>query len=372
LNTHPNLEVVKGSRNGGADGLNHDYEDDLVYILNNLKINNRHPRQSLHGGHSTSSLNGNSTARPRSSSSTCSGNKEIKCLSARSYTDLTKKNSHDYMSRFTIGENGILSSLLHEFPYLYTSPETIHYLWQKHATQIQTLTKSQKEISHLVTHGQTTETQNTTKVQAYLRETHRKQEMLMEIMRKELQHMQRMQDLKRKQQIDNQMKAKQREQRCQSAKVKRYYEEFRLKQRSRLIKQTHSEEVIFKRMFNESLKLQKERMLEMKRYAKEKNELNSIQQMNKIESIENFYKNKFTLLNEKMQKEKEEVGLREKAQHVALSTMKVQVRSKLEKDIIDLHEQMCRDKDFLYWRQMDANRVKSDVNKASYFKQKKQ
>ena len=125
-------------------------------------------------------------------------------------------------------------------------------------------------------------------------------------------------------------------------------------------------------MFSESLKLQKERMLEMKRYTKEKTELNSKQQLDKIESIENFYKNKFNMLNERMLKEKEEVMLREKAQHVTLSNMKCQVRSKLEKDIVDLQEQMCRDKDFLYWRQMDANRVKLDLNKASYFKQQQQ
>ena len=121
-------------------------------------------------------------------------------------------------------------------------------------------------------------------------------------------------------------------------------------------------------MFNESLKLQKERMLEMKRYAKEKSQLSAKEQLNKIESIENFYKNKFALLDEKMRREKEEVNVREKAQHLALTSMKAQVKSKLERDIVDLQEQMCRDKDFLYWRQMDANRVKMDVNKANYFK----
>jgi len=121
-------------------------------------------------------------------------------------------------------------------------------------------------------------------------------------------------------------------------------------------------------MFNESLKLQKERMLEMKRYAKEKSQLSAKEQLNKIESIENFYKNKFALLDEKMRREKEEVSVREKAQHLALTSMKAQVKSKLERDIVDLQEQMCRDKDFLYWRQMDANRVKMDVNKANYFK----
>ena len=294
----------------------------------------------------------------------------MKSLSARQPTEYNKA-SKEYMSKFTIGEDGILASLLHEFPYLYTSPETIHYLWQKHAKQIQTLTKTQKEID-VTTRTAVDELGTTTRVQAHLREAYRKQEMLMDLMRKELTHMQRMQDLKRKQQVDNAMKAKAREQRCQSAKIKRYYEEFRLKQRARLLKQTHSEELIFKQMFNESLKLQKERMLELKRYTKEKDELNSKQQLDKIESIENFYKNKFNLLNEKMVKEKQDILIREKAQHLVLSNMKVQVRSKLESDIVDLQEQMCRDKDFLYWRQMDANRVKGELNKASYFRQQQQ
>jgi len=180
-----------------------------------------------------------------------------KSLSARSHTDLTRKASHEYMSRFTIGEDGILASLLHEFPYLHTSPETIHYLWQKHARQIQTLGRAQNEIDSLIRATTTTtnsnefsssddnklETNNKS-VKAHLSETYRKQEMLMDIMRKELQHMQRLQDLKRQRQLDNQLKAKQREQRSQHAKVKRYYDEFRLRQRARLIKQTHSEEVI--------------------------------------------------------------------------------------------------------------------------------
>lgn len=51
-----------------------------------------------------------------------------------------------FLSRFLITEEGILNCLLQEFPYLYTSPETIHYLWQRHSKQIQTMTKNYKEF----------------------------------------------------------------------------------------------------------------------------------------------------------------------------------------------------------------------------------
>ena len=282
----------------------------------------------------------------------------------------------EFMSRFTIGEDGILKCLLQEFPYLYTSPETIHYLWQKHAKQIETLTKSQKEFEHIHRNGNVLTTSvldNGTKcfnkAEQHLKETFRKQELLMDIMRKELEHLKRVEDLKRKQLVENSLKAKAREQRFQNAKVKRYLDEFRLQQRAKLLKQQTSEELVFKKLFNESLKIQKERMLDLKKYTKEKNELNMKQQLNQIESMENFYKNKFTMLNEQMKSEKDSNLIRERAQHVILGKLRKQVKDKLETDIRDLQDQMCRDKDFLYWRQLDADRLKDEIYAANYVNQ---
>lgn len=250
-------------------------------------------------------------------------------------SDLFKSISHvsepnaEFMSRFVIGEDGILNSLLHEFPYLYTSPETIHYLWQKHAKQIETFAKLGKEVeqtylnknskslsnSNLLVQSNISLSslsqvfnKNKNKPQLKLEETYKKQQKIMEIMRKDIQHMQRMEDMKRKVEVENSMKAKAREQRFQNARVKRYYEEFRLQQRAKMLKKTTQEELIFKNLFNESLKIQKERILDLKRYAKEKAELSQKQQLNQISSIENFYKNKFDLLNEKLVTEKKNGG----------------------------------------------------------------
>jgi hypothetical protein len=285
----------------------------------------------------------------------------------------------DFMSRFTIGEDGVLKCLLQEFPYLYTSPETIHYLWQKHARQIEVLTKSQKEFENMCNTGtligadmfDNGSSRCFNKAELHLRETSRKQELLMDIMRKDLEHLKRMEDLKRKQLVENSMKAKAREQRFQNAKIKRYLDEFRLQQRAKLLKQQTSEELIFKKLFNESLKIQKDRMLDLKKYAKEKNELNLKQQLNQIESMENFYKNKFEMLNEQMKKEKDSNTIRERAQHVILNKLKNQVKNKMETEIRDLQDQMCRDKDFLYWRELDADKIKDEIYSANYAHQSK-
>jgi len=61
--------------------------------------------------------------------------------------------SNGFIGRLTIGEDGILNSLLQEFPYLYTAPETIHYLWQKHSKQIETFAKLGKEIEQTCLSG---------------------------------------------------------------------------------------------------------------------------------------------------------------------------------------------------------------------------
>jgi centrosomal protein CEP95 len=185
-------------------------------------------------------------------------------------------------------------------------------------------------------------------------------------MRKDIEHMQRVQDLKRKQNVENALKYKAKEQRFQNVKVKNYFEEFRLQQRAKMLKKLTKEEVLFKQLFNESLKIQKERVREMKKYAKEQRDIKTKQQMNQIESIENFYKNKFNLLNEKIKKEKVDNEIREKSQHEILTKMKSQMKNKLESDIRDLQSQLCNDEDFMYWRKLDANRVENDLKCARY------
>ena len=289
-----------------------------------------------------------------------------------------------YNSRYLIGEDGILSCLLQEFPYLYTSPETIHYLWQRHSKQIEMLTKNYKMFTdssclwQVQQHQRwsskfscddfdlTSTNKKKNKLQELLDEAYGKQKMLMELMRADLAHLERVKDMKHKRLLENAMKAKQRDERFRSCRVKRHLAEFRQEQRARMLRQATSEELIFKRLFIESIKLQKERMLEMKKYAKEKNAVYLRSQLDQIQSIENAYKNKFNLLNEKMEMEKSKALVREKAQRLILNKMNKSLKTKLESDIRDLQEQIYRDKDFLHWRQLDADNVREKILKADY------
>lgn len=311
-----------------------------------------------------------SSLSPTSRSNNSNNNNNRKSLNkARSQSLLRASNrliksTSSTRARFLIDEEGILGKLLEEFPFLYLSPETIHHLWEKHSKQIEYLANQQRELEYK--YSNTRNPHSKTSVQLHLEETHKKQKLLMDLMRKEILHMQRVQDLKRKQNVENTLKCKAREQRFQNVKIKNYYEEFRLQQRAKMLKKVTKEEIMFRKLFNESLKIQKERVREMQKYAKEQREIKSRQQLNQIESIENFYKNKFDLLNERLKEEKYENEVREKAQHGILTKLKTQLRSKLESDIRDLQHQLSNDEDFMYWRQLDANRIENDLKFARY------
>jgi hypothetical protein len=276
-----------------------------------------------------------------------------------------------YLSEIIIDQNGLLNHLLEEFPYLHTSPETIHYLWQTHSKQIELITKRHQEIednfltnklSNLNLDDQSLSASRDTKLNLYIKDLYKKQKYLMENMRKDLFHMERIAYIQKTKKLENAMKSKQREQRFQNAKTKRYYQEMCLKKKARLLKQATCEELIFKNLFNEISKLQKERILELKSYAKEKFEENNENELNKVKSIENFYRRKFDLINEKMKTGKCDSVLKQKSQHNNLKKINLEYRNKLESQILDLQEQLCRDKDFLYWRELEANRIKSDLN----------
>ena len=287
-----------------------------------------------------------SSARPRRPASACSRSRALSCATG------TKK-------RRKISDDQLLNILFDEFPYLYTSPQTIHHLWQKNSKQIKLLNRLKDEIKNKYLHPNENNLKNLTMAQ--LADIQRRQQLQMEIVRSEQVSQQRKDDLRRKQQVENSIKARQREQRSQNARIRRYYEEYRMQQKLRMIKHSAEEEMIIKRLFADIFKAQKERILDLKKYAKEKYALNSERQMAELESIENFYKNKFNMIKEQMSREKSELEVSEKAQQGVLSTLRKNLGKKLETEIKDLQKQLCDSESTIHWRNMDADRLKKEL-----------
>ena len=71
---------------------------------------------------------------------------------------------------------------------------------------------------------------------------------------------------------------------------------------------------LFKRLFAEGLKVQKERMQTLRGYAREQREVRARKQQVVVESLEIYYKDQFSLLAESVAQERRNVEVRDAAQ----------------------------------------------------------
>ena len=71
---------------------------------------------------------------------------------------------------------------------------------------------------------------------------------------------------------------------------------------------------LFKNLFEEGLKIQRSRLNELRRYARDKRSEQQVRQRNEIESLENYYKDQFTMLAETLENEKKDLNIRNEAQ----------------------------------------------------------
>ena len=67
-------------------------------------------------------------------------------------------------------------------------------------------------------------------------------------------------------------------------------------------------------MFEDGLDILQERARELRRFAQEKKSEQSRQHTEQLQSLEQYYKDQFSMLTESLAREKEEVVIRDKAQ----------------------------------------------------------
>lgn len=72
-----------------------------------------------------------------------------------------------------------------------------------------------------------------------------------------------------------------------AARARRYYHDYELRLKAKLQQRRTREEQIFRRTFEEGLELQRERIRELKRYAKEKQEEHAKKHQDQLDSMEN-------------------------------------------------------------------------------------
>ncbi|KAL8584916.1 hypothetical protein ACOMHN_043553 [Nucella lapillus] len=252
-------------------------------------------------------------------------------------------------------DEDLMPVLLEDFPNLHLSDHTWHELWRRGIHQIDSLTQAYEENKR-----------RKSRAQLQLEEAARKHEVLATIVKKQLDHSQRMQHIKDQKQQQVMLNNKMHEKRTQSARARRYYNDYQVRARSKMMKRRSREELIFKNLFKDGLTIQRERIQEVRRYAKDQRDKQAQKRQDEIDSLENFYRDQFELLVEKLVKDKDDMNTREKAHQKVLDHMKRDLRGKMEKEIKDIQAQMFRDDDDVYFRQLEADRLRQELQHATY------
>ncbi|XP_066056430.1 centrosomal protein of 95 kDa isoform X3 [Chamaea fasciata] len=252
----------------------------------------------------------------------------------------------------TVRDNDLLLQLLEEFPHLHISPRTLNKMWQRQLAQ----TAHLKALS----------ARPRPKLQSEVEQALKKQELLAAIIKKDHDHSKRLQELRQHTQRQRWAQNKVTERRQQAARARKYYQDYRVQLRAKLLRARTREEKIFKNLFEEGLEIQKQRLRDLRAYAQEKRDEQRREHQAELESLENYYKDQFSMLAEAISQEFQEIQTREKAQAQVLQKTKRELRSKMEKEIQQLQAAIMHNDDDTFFQELEADRLRSRLQLASF------
>ncbi|KAF3687471.1 Centrosomal protein of 95 kDa [Channa argus] len=255
-----------------------------------------------------------------------------------------------------VKENELLPVLLEELPHLHISPHAIGKMWDKQMQQVDRLHALSSSHSH----------QHRNKLSSQVEEAQRKHDLLVKIIHKDQDHSRRLRDFKERIQQQKLTQNRQREHRQQIARAKKYHNDYHVQHHARLMRARTKEERMFRQLFEEGLELQKARLREQRAYAKEQQLEHQRRHQDQIKSMENYYKDQFSLLAEKLAQERQEIQVRKKAQEKALLKMKRELRSRMEREIRELQKVIVQNNEDDYIQNLEVQRLRNRIQMASF------
>uniref|UniRef100_A0A8D2NH36 Centrosomal protein 95 n=1 Tax=Zonotrichia albicollis TaxID=44394 RepID=A0A8D2NH36_ZONAL len=252
----------------------------------------------------------------------------------------------------TIRDNDLLLQLLEEFPHLHISSHTLEKMWHQQLAQTE--------------HLKAPSARPRPKLQTEVEQALKKHELLAAIIKRDQDHSKRLHEMKQRIQRQRWAQNKVTERRQQAARARRYCEDYRVQLRARLLRARARHERIFKKLFEEGLEIQKQRLRELRVYAREKRDEQWREHQAELQSLENYYRDQFSMLAEALSQEFQEIQTREKAQAQMLQKSKKEVRSKMEKEIQQLQAAIMHNDDDTFFQELEADRLRSRLQMASF------
>ncbi|XP_062936364.1 centrosomal protein of 95 kDa isoform X2 [Cynocephalus volans] len=254
-----------------------------------------------------------------------------------------------------VNKHSLLPHMLEQFPFLSVSGPTLSKMWKQQIAQVEQLKKDAYR-----------EDRSKKKLQDEIEEALRRHDLLTALVKKEYEHNKRLQDFKDRIHRQRLTQSKIKENRQQTVRARKYYDDYRVQLRAKMMRMRTREEMIFKKLFEEGLQIQKQRLRDLRHYAKEKRDEQKRQHQNELDSMENYYKDKFSLLAEAISQERQELKAREKSQAQTLHKVKRELRSKMEKEIQHLQYMITQNDDDVFFRELEAERFRPRLQLASF------
>ncbi|XP_032726714.1 centrosomal protein of 95 kDa isoform X1 [Lontra canadensis] len=254
-----------------------------------------------------------------------------------------------------VNEHSLLPLMLEQFPFLYVSGQTLSKMWKQQITQVEQLKKDAYR-----------ENRSKKKLQDEIEEALKRHDLLTALVKKEYEHNKRLQDFKDRIHRQKLAQSKITENRQQIVRARKYYDDYRVQLRAKMMRMRTREEMIFKKLFEEGLQIQKQRLRDLRNYAREKRAEQKIQHQNELDSMENYYKDQFSLLAEAISQERQELKAREKSQAQTLYKVKRELRSKMEKEIQQLQHMITQNDEDSFFRELEAERFRARLHLASF------
>ncbi|XP_052051732.1 centrosomal protein of 95 kDa isoform X2 [Apodemus sylvaticus] len=258
-------------------------------------------------------------------------------------------------SPMKVNEHSLLPLMLEQFPFLYVSDPTLTKMWKQQMAQVEQLKREAQR-----------ENRSKKKLQDEIEEALRRHDLLTALVKKEYDHNQRLQDFRDRIHRQRLTQSKIKENRHQSVRARKYYDDYRVQLRAKMMKMRTREEMIFKKLFEEGLQIQKQRLRDLRNYTKEKRNEEKRQHQNELDSMENYYKDQFSLLAEAISQERQELKTRQKFQAQTLHKVKRELRAKMEKEIQQLQHMITQNDDDAFFRELEAERFKARLQLASF------
>ncbi|NXI40019.1 CEP95 protein, partial [Galbula dea] len=249
-----------------------------------------------------------------------------------------------------------LLQLLEEFPHLHISHHTMKKMWQQQLAHNEQLKAASGRARP--------------KVQNEVQEALKRHELLVEIIKKDQDHSRRLHEFKQRIRQQKWTQKQLREKRQQVVRARKYYEDYRVQLRAKMMRARTREERILKNLFEEGLEIQKQKLKDLRAYAKDERAEQRREHLNELESMENYYKDQFSMLAEALSQERQETQSRAKAQVQLLQKTKRDLRSRMEKEIEEVQAAIMQNDDDTFFQELEAERLKSRLQMASFLHSK--